>query len=218
MKVSWNILKSFISDRSLSAQLIDLDDSYYIKAIDGNFSLYCVLNKSPSDSTDLDDFEANYKASGNQSPKSSVQTQFERSDLILKICSAAADVQSDSTATITIKVPGVLADGNVMFISGGDAWFNEQHKDDRICKISIIDKDNVLGYGADTVLKTYHDELVDEPNQGWRIPIKFGHIYAETLGFYGEVPASLYVVIEGKKGGSITTGTMYLNLEWGRSW
>lgn len=145
-----------------------------------------------------------------------VQTQFERDDLILKICSGQSSVGGDSTATVDIKVPGVYANGDVVYISGGDCWFDEQHKDDRVLEIEVIDIDDVLGYGANVVLKTYHDSDVPEENQGWRIPIKYGHIYAETLGFYGIIPAELYIRVKGKKGGSLTTGTMYLNIEWGR--
>ena len=64
-KVNWSQLKSFVDSRSLNVQFLEFDNSYWINAIDGQFSLTCELDKSPSDTTDLDDFEANYKAIGN---------------------------------------------------------------------------------------------------------------------------------------------------------
>lgn len=149
-----------------------------------------------------------------------VITQFERQDLSLKICSNQAEVDGNGEALVEILVPGTfngvtIFESNGRYISGGETWFDSQHKDDRITEVSVVDKDNILGYGANTVIKTYHDTEAAESLRGWRIPMKYGHIYAETLGFYGFIPSGLYVAIKGKKGGNITTGTLYLNIEWG---
>lgn len=66
MNTSWSIFKNFVSGRSLSIQWIDLDDSYWLKAFDGPFTLECVLNKS--NTTETQDFEDNFKSNGNKSP------------------------------------------------------------------------------------------------------------------------------------------------------
>lgn len=66
MIVNWTNLKSFVTSRSLSIQWIEDSSKYYLKAFDGAFSLDCELSKSPSDTTDLDDFEANFKPYGNK--------------------------------------------------------------------------------------------------------------------------------------------------------
>lgn len=67
MEVTWSILKAFITARTLSIQYVDLDDTYWLCAYDGNFKLECKLYKYPTDTTDLLDFENNYKAAGNKS-------------------------------------------------------------------------------------------------------------------------------------------------------
>lgn len=63
MLVSWNIIKNFAIDRSLSIQYIDLSDSYDLIAFDGLFKLECNLPKDGS--SDQTDFETNFKAQGN---------------------------------------------------------------------------------------------------------------------------------------------------------
>ncbi len=66
MKVQWSDLKSFVNARTLSIQWVEFTDKYYLLAIDGGFQLECELLKSPSDTTDLNDFVNNFKALGNK--------------------------------------------------------------------------------------------------------------------------------------------------------
>ena len=66
MKVQWPDLKSFVNARTLSIQWVEFTDKYYLWAIDGKLQFECELLKSPSDTTDLDDFVNNYKALGNK--------------------------------------------------------------------------------------------------------------------------------------------------------
>jgi len=68
MRVLWSELKTFVSSRALSVQYVDTADKYSLAAFDGLFTLECELPKSPSDTTDLDDFVNNFKAAGNKSP------------------------------------------------------------------------------------------------------------------------------------------------------
>lgn len=143
-----------------------------------------------------------------------VTTQFELNDKDLKIASIQSDTV-DGEAVLLLKVPGIMANGDGRFVSGGYAWFDSQHKDDRILNIEVVDIDNVLGYGENVVVKTYHDDDVDDANKGWRIPIKFGHLEVETLGGYGFIPAELYLRVVGRKGDS-SSGTLYINVEWGK--
>lgn len=66
MKVSWTIFKGFVQSRLLSIQWLDLTNKYWMKAFDGLFELECELLKDPSDTTELLDFENNFKALGNK--------------------------------------------------------------------------------------------------------------------------------------------------------
>lgn len=66
MMVEWPILKSFVDTKFLSIQWMDDGNTYFLKAIDGTFSMECRLSKSNQNSY-LSEFEATYKALGNQS-------------------------------------------------------------------------------------------------------------------------------------------------------
>lgn len=66
MKIEWSLFKQFVDSRSLSVQWIDLDKKYFLKAYDGVFSIESEVDKYPTDTTELTDFETNYKPLGNQ--------------------------------------------------------------------------------------------------------------------------------------------------------
>lgn len=66
MKVSWTEIKNFIDARSVSPQFVELDKIFIIKAFDGQFSLETEIDKNPTDTTDLDDWNTNYKPEANK--------------------------------------------------------------------------------------------------------------------------------------------------------
>ena len=59
----WPAFKNFVSSRNLSIQWLDLIDFYYLKALDGNFSIECMLTQDGGE--DVVDFETNFKSKGN---------------------------------------------------------------------------------------------------------------------------------------------------------
>lgn len=66
-ELPWTAFKSFASARSLSIQYIDIDDHYYMWALDGLIHFECSIYKNNPDTTDKLDFENNFKAAGNRS-------------------------------------------------------------------------------------------------------------------------------------------------------
>lgn len=182
------------------------DSSVIVAIAAGNV----ILNDGASDISDIAK-QISYIKNG---LPSEVTTQFEKNDKTLKMCSAACDFDANGVALMSIKVPGTYGT-DVRFISGGELWTSDQHKDDRVLEVSIVDVDNILGYGANTVIQTYHDTDVPEAQQGWRIPFKRGQVDAETIGGYGVIPAELYLSIKVITGHGNATGTAYVNIEWG---
>src|ERR1051325_4347891 len=83
MMVEWSTFKSFVDDRKLSVQWVEIESRYMLKAFDGNFYLECHLNKTLPDQSEIQDFENNYKAAGNRPPKSSVVQVLGKDDLTL---------------------------------------------------------------------------------------------------------------------------------------
>lgn len=214
--VSWTEFKAFVDNRLLSIQYREDSTFVYCKAADGWFALQCNLHKV-DDLTSYDEFVASYQPSANQQVRDNVQTVFETNDKTLKAASGAADFDVNGDAVITFTVPGTPGTGDGRWISEGGVWIVEQHKDDRVYEIQIVDTLDLLGYGAGTVIRTYHDEEIADTQKGWRIPYKRGQAEAETIGGYGFIPAGFDLVVKFKRGGGLTTGTAYCNLLWGKT-
>ena len=66
METTWAEFKSFVNQRSLSIQFVEMRNNYYLKAFDGSFCLECVLPVGVGDA-DATDFETNFKSNGNKS-------------------------------------------------------------------------------------------------------------------------------------------------------
>lgn len=67
IRVNWSQIKSFVTARNVPLQYIEADDSYLLYAYDGQMQLTAYLIKNPADTTDLNDFENNFKADSNLS-------------------------------------------------------------------------------------------------------------------------------------------------------
>lgn len=125
--------------------------------------------------------------------------------------------------TVMIKIPGVMANGDGRYITGGDAFFGSADLEDKVTQVLCVDVDNVLGYGANTPIKAFHDDEVDEANAGWYIGIdqysavgNASFVEIKPLGGYAFVPAELYLVITAKKDPANKVGTFYCNVSWGK--
>lgn len=66
-ELNWTNFKSFLSSRNLSCQYFDDGNSYYLYALDGYLSVFCLIPKDSPANTDQSDFETNFKSTGNKS-------------------------------------------------------------------------------------------------------------------------------------------------------
>ena len=73
LRVEWTTLKSQLSDTDMDLFYIEEDTRYILRGFSNEWQLECILDKTPSDTADLDDFEANYKSTANQSPLAHVE-------------------------------------------------------------------------------------------------------------------------------------------------
>jgi len=116
-KVSWTAFKSFVQARGLSIQFIESSTSYNLIAFDDSFILECFLIKDPSDTTDLLDFENNFKSNGNK--------QLENKDVDgavlgrLKIAKSGAIFQLNGFSFES----SVVGSGNCVDVNGNDLGF-----------------------------------------------------------------------------------------------
>lgn len=64
--VSWTILKTVIANKMLDLQYIFDGRQYTLVTLDNGLAIGCVIDADPSDTTDRDDFLANYAPSANK--------------------------------------------------------------------------------------------------------------------------------------------------------
>ena len=65
IQIDWTNLKALSTSKAIPLQYVEGPTVYTVYAVDESFVTYCVIDKSPSDTTDLDDFVNNYKAISN---------------------------------------------------------------------------------------------------------------------------------------------------------
>lgn len=214
--LTWPLMKIFIDSRGICAQWIELEDSYRLWAYDGPMAVQCALQKDGG--ADVTEFEATYKAAGNQAPKADVTTQFEKNDKDLKICSAKADFDATTgECTIDIQVPGGDPSQIGRYIESGLAWCEPPEAGDRITWVAGIDGPDGLMSGTPyATLKTYHDEDMPDDLQGWYIPKTSRGILMETLAGYGSLPGTMILRVKAKRVSPSTLGTFYMNIKWGK--
>jgi hypothetical protein len=216
----WYEFKAIIDARPFNIQYIEKADYYFIKAIDGIFIIGCGIKKD--NGTAQQEFEADYKPTANQALKSAVKTQFERDDIRLHIAKAEASFDQTGEAEVSLKLPGTPGQ-DVIFMAGGWAITDNYTFGDTVTKIAIVDVDNIMGYGAETVVATYNHEGVDEANKGWfmwpgqhnSLGGNFGELEIESLGFYGEIPAGLYLELYFKLAPNGTATKVLCDFEMG---
>lgn len=215
IELSWNDLKSqVLSSDKWRWIYFDVNNHYRIFAKQNDFTVTCNIFKD--DGSDQSDFEANYKDLVNSNFENIVSTQFERTDIVLKLAREKSSFSSGS-AEISILVPGVVNSGDCRYVAGGYAFTDIFTFGDTVTKIQVVDVDNILGYGAHTVIKTYHDADIGTANSGWYMwpsPQVGGEVEIDPLGYYGMIPAGLYLEIYFE---AAAATNVYCDIWWGKS-
>jgi hypothetical protein len=137
MEVTWSVFKSFVSSRSLSVQYVDTNDTYYMKAFDGLFMLSCNLYKLAEDTTEVADFETNFKALGNKPPTTEPQPFAIPAYRTKRDASEWTDCPANSTTTLDFLLTAER------YVSGGEIIFKGAKKGDYLTA-EVYDKDGVI--------------------------------------------------------------------------
>jgi hypothetical protein len=208
--LSWSEFKSKVVNKK-SVRYVDRDSFYLISYGNGGAQFQTSILKDSG--SDQNDFETNYKDLANSIIIDEVVTQFEKNDKTLKMCGDKGTIDN-TTKKYQMKflVPGTPNSTDCRFVSGGMAWVHPYSSTARV-RVFITDEDNILGYGSGAIIASYTDTEQPESKRCWYFP-PIGHVEAETLGGYGDIPAGLYLLIEFEDdaGG----GVAYCNLEWGK--
>jgi hypothetical protein len=196
IELSWPDFKAQVIDVGTWQWIyFEVSNHYHIYGMQNNFQVLCKIYKDSG--ADQTEFEADYKDNATSALTSEVVTQEEKNDKVLKLAGAIADF-SGGEAMISLLVPGTPGGSDGRWAAGGYAFADAWTIGDRITKVQVVDTDNLLGYGAGTVLKEYYDSECAEPNRGWYMyPAHSGtgEIEIDPIGGYGFIPAGMYIEI-----------------------
>ena len=157
MKVDWDLFKTFVDTKEITVQFLETPSKYMLWAYDGPFHLSCELSRNPSDSTELDDFELAYKPAGNKPVVSKMAQVFAKDNTNLSPRSCLFTAAANSiTSEYKLIDTALCFRGGLLFASGSTIGDSIQ--------VKIVDVDNILGYGAGTILATYLKEWLIFPN------------------------------------------------------
>lgn len=106
MEIQWSEFKRIIDDRQLSVQWVIVNGNYWLKAVDGFFSVDCMLPLGTD--PDTVEFEEHYKPHGNKSPTAQVVTSREKNDKDMKLARARSVCAPGAVGHVFMKVPGEL--------------------------------------------------------------------------------------------------------------
>lgn len=206
MKLNWTQFKTISNAKSMSIQYIETDNFYHLKSFDGVFCIDCELSKNPTDTTDLLDFENNYKANANKPlvPKDSTGLPIQRGSPFTDALgfrfrghSFKETVSANTTKDIDYLVSAER------WINGGRLIVDNIGSDDKLT-FQVVDKDNIFGYGAGVVL----DEFIKDfyiPSTG---------TLEVALAYPARIYAGLYLRLKYSStasGGCIVKCNLYLH-------
>jgi len=218
MELNYTDFKAVVESRNMSLQSVVVGSNLWLSAMDGVFSVTCLI---PTDVENADniDWESNYASRANKSPKSKVLTEFELEDKVLRLASIEGTFDVDGLCVLEILVPGTFDPFNPSrLIAQAYLLENVFGWGDRLIEVNIVDKDNVIGYGANTVIEIYHDAEVPAANKGWRFyPTEqgMGEIEIEPVGGFGRIPGGVYIQAKVQRAVGNTATKLIADVWWG---
>lgn len=167
MRLSWSDFKSFVDDRVVPIHERPLDDgNLLLEAFDGPVIRNCKIRSGTADFTDYED---NYQASANP-------TISDKKGHTIVRNGAFSDTEGMKFRGTGIK--GTATKNSVTnhdyeltedrFLNGVELFLQDQEWSDDV-KLQVIDIDNILGYGANTVLDEFGTDwniATDQERQG----------------------------------------------------
>lgn len=193
--INWEELKPLLDGQQVRARFITKTDGYEIHAADQSIIYCCRLSNDTDGLADLSEFESGYKSDIELTKSGSVITATEQDFIVLKLSKIKGQADSNGDLVLELKVPGSVAKIE-RYVAGGYAYTDTYSYEDELNKVEVVDKDNVAGYGAEAVLKAYHDQELPTENQGWFFEKSYGlegNVDIEPMGFYGQLVGELYL-------------------------
>lgn len=164
--LAYDTFKSLVNNKDLVWNYIESDNKYDIYSSENNIIYRTEIFKSctnivgideSENSTNKTDFETNYKPTAN-SQNSLLLSPFTKNSVQLNAHGVYATVTKNTIQNIDLKIEhdNVLVHGAMFYAK--DAVFGDH------VKAKVVDVDNILGYGAGTVLSKWIEKWYIVPN------------------------------------------------------
>lgn len=197
IELSWENFKTQVLDTNVwQWTYFEVNDEYHIYAKQNGFVILCKINKT-NDPTNSTEFEDDYMSLVSFQIIDKVQSRFEMDEIVLKLAKINGQADSNGDLALELVIPGTFG-VTERYIQGGYAYTDSYQFTDAVTKIEVLDYQNYMNYGANTVLKIYHDSEVDTANQGWYFEKHFGNegvVEIEPMGWYGQFLGDLKLKI-----------------------
>lgn len=151
VELSWSDFKQVIDNQLLNYQYFDFNNTYHIYTCNGPVTILCKIYKD--NSLDQEDFDDNYKLSGNKPLKQKVVSEPADLSVTRYVASDAVTVEHGQEVTIDLELE--QDDDEAQQILYGGALYTENSGFEDYVRFQVIDINNVLGYGTNVVLKEY---------------------------------------------------------------
>lgn len=197
-KLDWSSFKNIINSKVLSIQMIEREFDYKLSAFDNQIMYSCDIIKQTPASTEQTDFETNYKLKVNKpvSPKDSLGRNLLTSSPFTDASGFRFRGASFSGIVAGLGVVTNL-DYKIIeerYINGGRLLVDSIGPNDQIV-FQVIDKDNILGFGANVVL----DEFITD----YFVPTS-GNLEVK-LDYPAKIMPGLYIRLKYKNTGDMST-------------
>jgi len=202
LRVTWSALKSSASTRNIPMQYIETDTSYIVAILDSLFTLYTEITKRTPAGIEQNDFETNYKETLSINTHPVQYTALTLADDDLKMYAKAFNftAHADSTTTYDYPLDDTYLLRGINFISD-NALLGDY------IQIQLVDKDNLLGLGANHLIKI----LVEK---AWVTPtINGGLIFTKNIFTPQLSVAGLYLRVSYTNTSALSGVNLYVNLD-----
>ena len=188
MNLSYTDLKAIIVKKNLAWQYEERANKYRVFAFDNAVGYQAFIHKAPisvggleidAEAVNQADFENHYKAIANY-PVGERNYSFTTPDFMYNGSGVLATATKNANTAIDMVIPGTL--GTFQYINGAQVITQNAVFGDWASSI-VIDVDNVLGYGANTVLSNYITKWYIDPAASLNL----------TTLYAGKVPSGVYI-------------------------
>ena len=153
MRVSWSQFKSFVDNRVVSIHEKELDDNnYLLEAFDGPVARSCKIKDGTADHTE---YTTSYQASANPTYTDTNGVPLTRSRAFANADNLkfrGTGVSGTATKNTTTSIDYKLTENR--FVNGVQ-FILKNHVFGDSAQFQVVDVDNILGYGAGTVLDEF---------------------------------------------------------------